>query len=108
MGTGSPPVLNLLIGAHANGPHKRHNSRSLRFATNRGTNPTPRLSMTITRMVADRRRNLTCMGLEREVARVEEMDYRTWNVASASAPRDRKKGSFFPHVARKRGSCVRK
>jgi hypothetical protein len=131
MGTGSPPVLNLLIGAHANGPHKRHNSRLLRFATNRGTHPTPRLSMTITRIVLFYVSGVVMRVASLQIQRARKSRIaaaitlawvssakwpvsKKWITASgmsrlnASAPRDRKKGSFFPHVARKRGSCVRK
>ena len=47
--------------------------------------------------------SFTCV-FEREVVRVEETNRRAGNVAfERLASRSRKKGSFFPHTARKRG-----
>lgn len=58
---------------------------------------------------ADHCRDLFRMGLEREVARVEEKNYGIGNIAPERlSPRGRKKGSSFPMAARKRGLCVRK
>lgn len=54
--------------------------------------------------VADLCRDLSLMGLERKVARFEEMDHGTGiSRLNASAPRRRKKGSFFPQTARTPG-----
>ena len=49
------------------------------------------------------------MRLQREVARLEEADHRTWNVAlERLGARWRKNGSFLPHTARSGGRRVRK
>lgn len=59
---------------------------------------------------ADHCRDLFRMGLEREVARVEEMNYGIGNIAPErlSTPRQVKRDRSFPMAARKRGLCVRK
>ena len=49
--------------------------------------------------VADHRRDLLCMGLECEVACIEEMDYGTWNIAPErlSTARQKKGIVLSPH-----------
>ncbi len=57
--------------------------------------------------VADGRRDLISVRLQREVARVEKANRRTgMSRLNASAPAGRKNGSFLPHTARNGGLMV--
>src|SRR5215472_2836997 len=54
--------------------------------------------------VADRRRDLSCMRFQREVARLEEADHRAWNVALErfGARRQKERIVLAPHGEKRR------